>query len=209
MSFGEIKAQLDSLLTKGVLNEYTYEKLTDSDLYDKIYFTKEHFIQVANELKVIIMQEIDSSSNLTNDTKDALCGIINNAEINVGYGVEHGETDMDWQEATVVMLNFDRKDLYRQSMFDSLDIYGGSYGGHTGKGVNNIMALFNNGAVNGGRGSYSLKTTIGSIEKDGPLSNNHTYYPPLHFLQRAIDRFNQDFAARYYCIAELGDAYLA
>ena len=94
-------------------------------------------------------------------------------------------------------------------MFDKLNIYGGAYGGYTGEGIDNILALFNNGAVNGGMSQYHLKTTIGSPDGDEYLATNHTYYPPLHFMQRAIDRFNHEYVNEFQCIAELGDAYLA
>lgn len=76
------------------------------------------------------------------------------------------------------------------------------FGGHTGEGIKNIVALFNNG--------YS-KETIGSVygvwKNAGKETYNTTERKPLRFIQKAVVNFNINYGYEYGVTAVAGADY--
>lgn len=106
-------------------------------------------------------------------------------------------------------------DLHRDSLEDGSDYYGGKYGGYTGEGINNIIALFNNGAHaknyaygwwNGHKatGDGVLRSGVGT---DFAWVRSKKEREPLHFIQQAVQDFNANYGADYGVTAIAGTAY--
>lgn len=106
-------------------------------------------------------------------------------------------------------------DLHRESLEDGYDHYGGRFGGRTGEGVDNIVAVLNNGAhaknyVYGWWNGHSptgdaiLRSGVGS---DFAWVKSKKDREALHFIQQAVDDFNGNYGAVYNVTAEAGDAY--
>lgn len=90
-------------------------------------------------------------------------------------------------------------DMSRESLENSAPQYD-KYNGHTGEGIENIVALFNNGYEAHGdvygywrshdTETYNLQARVG-----------------LHFIQQAIQDFNAQYGAKYNVTVEASDIY--
>lgn len=108
-------------------------------------------------------------------------------------------------------------DLHRDSLEDDSDYYGGEFGGRTGEGVDNIVALFNNGAnaKNFVYGSwsghnptgYALDRSAGDLKPGYAWVRSRKDREALHFIQKAVDTFNDTWGTLYNTTAVAGDEY--
>lgn len=114
----------------------------------------------------------------------------------------------------VVDIYFDDKydgGLRRESLEDGSGHYGGEFGGRTGEGINNIIALFNNGAHakdftygwwdgHSGTGDASLRS--GALNSFAWVRSRKDR-EPLHFIQQAVMDFNGNYGHEYGVVAEI------
>lgn len=110
----------------------------------------------------------------------------------------------------VIRMSF-KNDLHRESLRKE-------EGGRTGEGIDNIIALFNNGAPNDG---HEVMTVYGWWDGHAPAGkkyiahgdqgtawvHNKTSRPDLRFLQRAVAEFNLKYGAEYGVEAVLDSEY--
>lgn len=100
--------------------------------------------------------------------------------------------------------------LYRESLEDG-------EGGHTGDGINNIIALFNNGAhaskfVYGWWNGHkpegeALTRSGGQLDADYAWVRSRKDREALHFIQQAVSDFNGNYGYEYGVTAVAGDEY--
>lgn len=118
-------------------------------------------------------------------------------------------------DGSVVMYISFSGDLHRDSLEDGSDYYGGRYGGYTGEGIDNIVALFNNGAhaknyVYGWWNGH--KATGDGVLRSG-YDNDFAWVrskkerEALHFIQQAVTAFNETWGEQYDVFAEAGYEY--
>lgn len=116
--------------------------------------------------------------------------------------------------STVVYIYFDDRfdgGLRRESLEDG-------DGGHTGEGINNIIALFNNGAhaskyVYGWWNGHkphgeALARSGGQLDADYAWVRSKKDRDALHFIQQAVSDFNGNYGYEYDVTAVAGDEYL-
>lgn len=110
------------------------------------------------------------------------------------------------QDGSSVMYIYFSGDLRRESLEatdDSADYWASrGFGKHTGEGINNIVALFNNGYS-----KDSIKTVFGLWASTGEIVHNKTERDGLYFIQRAVDEFNTSWAHLYDATAIAGSEY--
>lgn len=106
--------------------------------------------------------------------------------------------------------------LHRDSLEDGSDYYGGQFGGYTGEGINNIIALFNNGAhaKNFTYGWWNNHRPTGEASyRSGGFTANDAWVQsrkdrePLHFIQQAVMDFNGNYGYEYGVTAVAGEEY--
>lgn len=91
-------------------------------------------------------------------------------------------------------------------------------GGHTGEGINNIIALFNNGAhaskyVYGWWNGHkphgeALARSGGQLDADYAWVRSRKDRDALHFIQQAVADFNGNYGYEYDVTAVAGDDYI-
>lgn len=116
--------------------------------------------------------------------------------------------------STVIYVYFG-DDLHRDSLEDGSGYYGGKFGGYTGEGINNIIALFNNGA-NAKEfvyGWWNDHSPTGSAFAHSLPGDDFAWVrskkgrEPLRFIQQAINDFNDNYGADYGVSASAGSDY--
>ena len=104
-----------------------------------------------------------------------------------------------------VAIHFDKNAIYRDSL-ENDDPYFSEYNGFTGEGIENIVALFNNGYNAGGNvygwwqghrptGEAFARSTHGS--EDYSWVKSVKSRDPMHFMQDAVEEFNTMFKDKY------------
>lgn len=106
-------------------------------------------------------------------------------------------------------------DMHRDSLEDGYGYYEDKFGGYTGEGVNNIVALFNNGAhaKNYTYGWWNGHAAAGDAVAHSGADDGFAWVKSkkdregLHFIQQAVNDFNGNYSADYNVTAIAGDDY--
>lgn len=114
------------------------------------------------------------------------------------------------KDGSAVIYIYFSGDLYRESLEDGL-------GGHTGDGINNIVALFNNGAHASdfvyGHWNGHNPTGVALERAGGDLTPGFAWVrsrkdrEALHFIQDAVANFNDTWGTLYNATAIAGEDY--
>lgn len=125
------------------------------------------------------------------------------------YGLEVSPITYQ-KDGSAVMYIYFSGDLYRESLEDG-------DGGHTGDGINNIVALFNNGAhasnfVYGWWNGHnptgaSLDRAGGDLKPGYAWVRSKKDREALHFIQNAVANFNENWGGLYNATAIAGADY--
>lgn len=99
-------------------------------------------------------------------------------------------------------------DLHRESLEadeESVDYWSSrGFGRHTGPGIDNIVALFNNGYDDS---REPIKTVYGLWASTGQFVHNKQEREALRFIQQAVMDFNSNYGAEYNVTAVPSAAY--
>lgn len=106
-------------------------------------------------------------------------------------------------------------DLHRDSLEDGDGYYGNRFGGYTGEGINNIVALLNNGAhaKNYTYGWWNGHSATGAAVTRSGAGSGFAWVKSkkdreaLHFIQQAVQDFNGNYGADFNVTAVAGDDY--
>lgn len=137
-----------------------------------------------------------------NDLPQSVIQHFNSLECSKPYRMQDGST---------LMYVYFEDDLHRDSLDDGMN-------GYTGEGINNIVALFNNGAhasdyVYGWWHDHEpindavLRSRVGDTKVNYALVRSQKDREGLHFIQQAVDDFNGNYGADYNVTATAGDDY--
>lgn len=153
--------------------------------------------------------------------RDILVDVINNSPM-PRYGLDHGDhlketlaeiaSSMRWDIVEgsepgelIIKMWFDEQQNARESLYDADGYYKGLYDGHTGPGVDNIMALYNNGTQKQYMVIGSNLPLTGHRNKKIKITGPQEF---MGFMGEAVQAFNEsEVAVKLHATAEMSDDY--
>lgn len=185
---------------KTCLEKYEKEGRTSTGAGDKL-ITEKMMLKAASKL-IHMMKTTAASYNLPESVMKHFDSLKCSAPVKLNDG------------ATVIYIYFE-DDLHRDSLEDGSDYYGGKFGGYTGEGINNIIALFNNGAnakdytYGWWNGHHATGDGVlrSGYDNDFAWTRSKKEREALHFIQQAVMDFNTSYGAVYGVTATEGAIY--
>ena len=165
-------------------------------LWNKAQSTPQ-FKQQIKEMKKTALADVDK---LANELISMIKANLPESIASTGATLSVVSKDIDDNGNAMVIIDFDKGALFRESL-EWVDRDGTPNGKSSG-GVQNIVALFNNGYGPISRPMFGAWNTHGGVIVDATPTR-----PALHFMQDAVRMFNTKYGARYSVTATVGSEY--
>lgn len=153
---------------------------------------------LANGQKVIGPEEM---SAMAQDLINMIRARLPESISSVGSTLHATAPTRSGEDAYRVRISFDSNALFRESL-ETDEEYGNQYGGHTGPGIQNIVALFNNGY-----GKDQIGRVYGLWASHGVMTYNAASRVGIGFMQAAVAEFNAKYKGKCQVDVMLGSDY--
>lgn len=172
----KVKDKLNNFVAEQHFNGKEKVRLADGEVIDNTYIINTIVNRFISTVASYMEEEISSSPGSNGADRESV--------IALAQTLKASKPIFNTDDNTITVYISFTGDLNRPSLTDITGYFGGKYDGKTGPGIDNIVALFNNGTNDSG------KQVFGRWESEGEDTWSLSFRPPLHFLQHALFDFN-------------------